>query len=205
MPGNTRRPRRLITRAVAVAALIAAGLVMGPARAEDKPPEVVNSDLDSTLFYQLLIGEIELSAGRAGNAFEVMLDAARREGDDALYQRAVDIALQARAGDQALAAAQAWRAAKPQSVAALRYQMQILMALNRPVDAMEPMGVWLALAPVMERSGLIAGLPRLLARMPDKRHALSLADALLAQLQTSASGATSPADTLLAQARSLAG
>jgi hypothetical protein len=35
--------------------------------AQAKPP-VVNSTIDAPLFYQLLIGEIELSAGQAGNA-----------------------------------------------------------------------------------------------------------------------------------------
>ena len=91
---------------------------------------ITNSSLDAPLFYQVLIGELELKSGRPGNAFEVLLDAARRQGDEPLFQRAVEIALQARAGDQALAASQAWRSAKPQSVAALRYQVQILLALN---------------------------------------------------------------------------
>ena len=55
-----------------------------------------------------------------------MLDAARRTKSEQLFQRATDIALQARAGDQALAAATAWRRALPQSQEALRYQVQFL-------------------------------------------------------------------------------
>ena len=39
---------------------------------------VERSALDATLFYQLLIGEIELRNGEAGNAYAVLLDAARR-------------------------------------------------------------------------------------------------------------------------------
>ena len=54
-----------------------------------------------------------------------MLDAARRTSDEQLFQRAIDIALQARAGEQALAAARAWRQALPESLDALRYQLQI--------------------------------------------------------------------------------
>ena len=46
----------------------------------------------------------------------------------------MEIALQARAGEQALEAARAWRAAKPTSLAPLRYQSQILLALNRVDD-----------------------------------------------------------------------
>ena len=143
-------------------------------------PAPANSGMDAPLFYQLLIGEIELRSGRAANAYEVMLDAARRQGDDALYQRAVEIALQARAGEQALAAVQAWRAAKPRSVAPLRYQTQILLALNRAPEIAEPLTAWLAEVPTMERPGLISGLPRLLQRLPDAKQGLSMASKLLA-------------------------
>jgi hypothetical protein len=44
-----------------------------------------------------------------------------------LFRRATDIALQARAGDQALAATRAWRLHRPESMDALRMQLQILM------------------------------------------------------------------------------
>ena len=142
-------------------------------------PALANSPLDSLLFYQLLIGELELNAGRAGNAYGVILDAARRHGDEALFQRAVEIALQARAGDQALEAARAWRAAKPGSVAPLRYQTQILLALNKPEDAIEPLTAWLSGVPTMARPGLIAGLPRLLQGLPDRQRALSMIEKLV--------------------------
>ena len=89
----------------------ACGSASAQAAAPAEP--VSNSSLDSLLFYQLLIGELELSAGRVGNAYGVILDAARRHGDEVLFQRAVEIALQARAGDQALDAVRAWRGAKP--------------------------------------------------------------------------------------------
>ncbi len=139
----------------------------------------VNSSLDAPLFYQLLIGEIELRSGRPGNAFEVMLDAAKRQSDDALYQRAVDIALQARAGEQALSAARAWRSAKPGSVAPARYESQILIALNRPDELAEPLAVWLDAAPTMERPGLLANLPRLMQRLTDPQRQRALIEQLV--------------------------
>ncbi len=180
---------------VALAALITCGAGQAPAWAQAVnpnapslpgsaavlPPDPVaaNSTLDSLLFYQLLIGELELNAGRAGNAYGVILDAARRHGDEALFQRAVEIAVQARAGDQALEAARAWRTAKPSSVAPLRYQTQILLALNKPEDVIEPLTAWLASVPTMEQPGLIAGLPRLLQGLPDRQRALSLIEKLV--------------------------
>jgi len=189
MTGFAARPRGWrfpSTRAAALAAALACGAVsaqpvpaQAPAPAVAAPVTPENSALDAPLFYQLLIGEIELGAGRAGNAYEVILDAARRQNDDALYQRAIEIALQARAGDQALAAALAWRTAKPKTVAPLRYQTQILLALNRLDDAVEPMGAWLATAPTMERPNLIAGLPRLLQRQNDAARALAVIEKLV--------------------------
>ena len=41
------------------------------------PLAIENSSMDALLFYQLLFGELELGAGRAGYAFGVILDAAR--------------------------------------------------------------------------------------------------------------------------------
>jgi tetratricopeptide (TPR) repeat protein len=179
-------------RAAALAAALACGLVSAqpvgtgaavkPGAAGDSASadaQVANSSLDTLLFYQVLIGELELNAGRAGNAFGVILDAARRNGDEALYQRAVEIALQARAGDQALEAARAWRNAKPGSVAPLRYQAQILLALNKPEEAIEPLAAWLAGVPLMEQPGLIAGLPRLLQGLADRQRALSIVEKLV--------------------------
>ena len=187
MTGYAARPRGLrlpSLRAAMLAAALgcaAAGAqpAAAPAATGAAPAPAAKSGLDAPLFYQLLIGELELKSGRPGNAFEVILDAARRQNDESLYQRAVEIALQARAGDQALAATQAWRKAKPQSVAALRYQVQILLAINKVDETAEPLAAWLAAASVIERPGLIAGLPGLLGRVPDPKRSLALIDKLV--------------------------
>ncbi len=131
------------------------------------------------MFYQLLIGELELRQGQAGNAFEVILDAARRTRDELLFKRAVDIALQSRSGDQALVASRAWRQLLPQSLDALRMQLQILSALNRVNDLAEPLRTLLALTPEADRGGLIGSIPRFLQRAPDRRQAAQLVDSLL--------------------------
>ena len=174
---NTRSFRTTVYAVLLTIGVTGAGLALAQGQSEST---VENSSLDAPLFHQLLIGELEMAAGRAGNAYEVILDAARRHGDESLYQRATDIALQAHAGDQALAAARAWRTAKPPSMAAMRYETQILLALNRPDESAEPLAAWLAAVPAIERPALIANLPRLLARMPDKRQALALVERLVA-------------------------
>jgi tetratricopeptide (TPR) repeat protein len=148
--------------------------------AQTPTSQAENSPLDSPLFYQLLIGEMEFRAGRAGSAYEVILDAARRTGDESLFQRAVDMALQARAGDQALAATKAWRQARPESNDARRYQIQILIALNRIEEVGEPFKGWIASMAADQRAGLIAATPRLLQRAGDRKQAASLLEQWLA-------------------------
>lgn len=167
-------------RARVLAALLAsAGLVQGiPAHATDAP-SVEKSSLDANLFYQLLIGEIELRSGEAGTAYQVMLEAAKRTGDEQIFKRATEIALQARAGEQALAAVVAWRAAVPDSIDALRYQVQLLLALNRASESAEPLGALLAAAPAAQRPLLIASLPRLYARSSDRRATAELLEKAL--------------------------
>ncbi len=139
-------------------------------------PAVSNSNLDAQLFYQLLIGEIELRDGQAGTAFQVVLDAARRTRDEQLFRRATEIALQARAGDQALSAAAAWRTTLPNSAEAHRFLVQLLVALNRPLEAVEPLRSLLALTPAAERPALIQAVPRFFTRLPDRTQAVTLVE-----------------------------
>ena len=174
MSPSHRRPARWRP---ALAALLAASawLVATPAAAQPVAPEVPasapagNSALDGQLLYQLLVGEIALTSGNAGTAYEWILDAARRTRDETLFRRAVDIALQARAGEQALAATRAWRLAQPESLDALRLQLQILLLLNRNDGIAEPLQALLALTPQADRAGLIAALPSFLQRTNDPR------------------------------------
>jgi tetratricopeptide (TPR) repeat protein len=160
-----------------LAALLAAITIAG---AQAQPVPADRSALDAPLFYQLLIGELELRDGRAGNAYQVLLDAARRTRDPALFARAVEVAVQARAGDQALAAAQAWRDMLPQSVEAARTQLQLAAALNRLDALADPLAAVLRTAPDAERAALIASLPRLFVRATDRKQVAELLDKLLA-------------------------
>ena len=64
----------------------------------EPPTQTLVSELSSGLFYQLLLGELNARADEPGAAFSLILDAARKTNDAALYKRAVHIALEARAG-----------------------------------------------------------------------------------------------------------
>jgi tetratricopeptide (TPR) repeat protein len=126
------------------------------------------SALDAPLFYQLLLGELDLRNGDPAAAQAKFLDVARRTRDEALFRRTVEVALQARSGDQALVSAKAWRQALPESLEALRFEFQILAVLNRGNELAEPMRLLLARTPETERNGAIAGLPRMTQRIADK-------------------------------------
>ena len=175
----TRLPRPGATRLL-LALLASATLAHGAfAQGTEPATKVESSALDAPLFYQLLIGEIEFRSGQAGEAFQIILDAARRNKDGQLFERATEIAMQARAGDQALVAVKAWRQAVPESVDALRYQIQLLVQLNRTPETYEPLQTLLRVTPAAQRSALIAALPRLYARSADRALSAALIDQVL--------------------------
>ena len=138
------------------------------------------SQLDGELFYQLLLGELTAQQGEPAAGFALLLDAARKTGDAQLYQRATDIALQARSGDSALQAARAWKAALPASREANRYVLQILIALNRIADTVEPLKTEFRMAPDAERVAVLVAVPRAYARASDRKLAASVVEAALA-------------------------
>ncbi|MEN9892286.1 MAG: hypothetical protein RLY78_2581 [Pseudomonadota bacterium] len=179
-PGRARRcPAVLSALSALLAGLLATPAALAATDAAPPAPVPQRSAMDAPLFYQLLIGEIELRQGHAGNAYEVIFDAARRQNDDQLYERAVQIALEARAGEQALSAVQAWRRARPRAVEPLRYQAQLLLAMNRAGELVEPLSSWLKLARDDERLGVLANVPRLLGRIEDRAQALKLGEQVL--------------------------
>ncbi|MDE2605445.1 MAG: tetratricopeptide repeat protein [Burkholderiales bacterium] len=174
---------RLVALAAALAAACAAAppaLAQAPApvpapqeAASAAPAPVVNSGMDAELFYEVLLGELDARGEDPGSGFNLILDAARKTNDAQLYQRAVEIALDARSGDAALQAASAWKKAQPQSREANRYVLQILVALNRLPDSVEPLRTELALADPKDRPAIIAAITRSYGRATDKKQAAS--------------------------------
>lgn len=146
-----------------------------PSSVVAKPP-VQNSSMDGALFYQILVAEVQANAGDAGSAYQLYLESARRHQIGQLYQRAVEIALRGRAGEQALTAAKAWRQAMPQSKEASEYTAQILLALGRTSDLAAPLRTLIQLTPTPQQPQVLASLPRTVARLNDKRAAAQVID-----------------------------
>ncbi|WP_295504356.1 tetratricopeptide repeat protein [Limnohabitans sp. Rim8] len=151
-----------------------------PAPTTDQAPPP-QSALDAALFYQLLMGELNVRSGSPGSGFSIILDAARKTRDPALFQRAVDLALQSRSGESALQAAQAWKSALPGSTEANRYILQILLALNRVDEAGKALSVSIRDLPEAEQNAAIASVPRIFVRVQDKKTAADTVEKALAK------------------------
>lgn len=153
------------------------------ASAQPKEPESaepINSALDKILFYQILLGELNAQGGEPGAAYSLMLDAARKANDAKLFQRAVELALEARQGESALQAARAWRQALPNSREANAFLLQILVGLNRIGETVEPLKRELAATDPKDRPAVISTIPRFFSRATDKKLAASVVEQVLA-------------------------
>jgi Flp pilus assembly protein TadD len=159
--------------------ILLAAALMGAAHGAAAQYAPSSSALDAPLFYELLLGELDLRNGDAATAQSRFLEVAKRTGDDALFRRAVEVALQARSGDQALAAARAWRQSLPDSIDAVRFEFQILAVLNRSTELAEPIRLLLARTPEAERNATIGSLPRITQRVADKRALATQMDEVL--------------------------
>jgi tetratricopeptide (TPR) repeat protein len=136
--------------------------------------------MDAQLFYQVLLGELIAGNGEPAPAVSLILDAARKSNDARLYQRATDLALESRSGEVALQAARAWQQAQPGSIEASRYTLQILLALNRVAESADALKALIELTPAMERPQALSSVPRLYARVGDKKGVPPLVEQALA-------------------------
>ena len=139
-----------------------------PTIAPDPGPVVDNSYLDGPLLYQLLLAEFALRESQPADAVELMLEAARRNKDDALFRRALQIAVEAGAGDKALTITRSWRQTMPRSTEALRTEIQLLIAFDRVPETADLIKQLLTMSTVAERTALISSLPRAQQRAKDK-------------------------------------
>jgi len=154
-------------------------------------PPIENSNLNAVLFYQLLLGELNVQAGEPGAGFAIILDAARKTKDEALYQRATELALQSRSGEAALQAARSWKSSLPESQEANRYILQILLALNRIEEAGRALKTSIASLPLSEQSNAIGSIPRVFSRVQDKNFAAKIVEqALSSAIQNPETAAT---------------
>ena len=147
------------------------------AAAEASPPQ---SALTARLMYELLLSEMLFREGDAHNSTGFMLNAARRTGDESLFKRATEMAIQSRSGPAALDATRAWRQSYPGSSEASRYELQVLIVLGRIAETEKPLRDLLAALPDEEKLAFVTALPALYQRAPDKAEAARTLERALA-------------------------
>lgn len=162
--------------------------------------------LDTDLFYQLLLAELQLQQREAGAAFSLVRDAARQTQRPELYKRAVEMALQAHSGPSALTAAREWASAHPKSDEPHRFVLQILLALKRPAETGPSLRALVQLSPAEKRQDVIAAIPQTLARSSDKAAVLrAVREALQPYLNVPPSSTTAAAWSSLGRVQLEAG
>jgi len=129
--------------------------------------------------FEILLGEINVLEGQAPTAYALILDVAKKSGDEKAFERAIEIALKSRSGEAALEAAQAWREAQPNSQGAHQYLVQILIALNQMSDVEPALARLLLITPKEEKLDLIRSIPRQFTRVKNKALAAQLVERVL--------------------------
>lgn len=190
------RPRALALAAALVVAPAIAWSQAADTPIDTEPPDVAaqtddeNAEaLNAELFYEILVGEMAASVGDPLGGQALMLNAARQSNSAQLYRRATDMALRARAGDQALAAAQAWLQAFPDSRNANRYVLQILVAMNRIRDSLPNLRQEIDSTPAPSKPATFLSITQLYSRASNKALAAEVVEtALQSQLKDKAAG-----------------
>jgi len=132
------------------------------------------SALDADLFYELLLGEMMTAHGDFATAYTLLLDVARRIGDEELFRRAADVAMESRVDKYALFVISAWLQALPQSRDANLYMLRSLVMLNRVLDTAGPIQLELSRGSTEQKISTLHALPHLFAHVSDKAEAAQM-------------------------------
>jgi tetratricopeptide (TPR) repeat protein len=154
-------------------------------------PPIANSGMNGEMLYEILVGELNIQQGQPLVGFSLLLDAARKSNDSLLFARAVEIALKERSGDGALMAVRSWSQALPKDRLANLNLLQILIALNKTNETLDPLKKEIAFSPVSERNAAIRLVPRYYARVTDSKAAVEVVQKALDSYTANAETASS--------------
>jgi tetratricopeptide (TPR) repeat protein len=173
-------PMIQIPRLLAIAILATHALACVAAAQTTAADNAARAANERLVVYEVLVSEFSMQGGDPGAGFAYMLDAARRANSDRLYERAVEMGLSARNANDALQAAQAWSKALPSATQAHRYEVQILIGLNRLEEVAEPLYRMLQTGGADDRNTHLALLPNYFARVKDRKAAVEVVQQALA-------------------------
>lgn len=139
-----------------------------------------NVALTKDLLYKLLKAEIEFRKGNWQAPYLTMLAAARQTRDPRLAQRATEMALAAKQGEQTLAAIRLWRELAPDSEEAAQYYLGFVILSDNLAEAEPIFRQRLAAAAPAERGLAMFHVQQFLARAKDKAAAAAMTERLMA-------------------------
>jgi tetratricopeptide (TPR) repeat protein len=147
-----------------------------PAPEVSKPSDVPDVPITGALMYQLMAAELAVQQGDLGSAYAVYLKLARETRDPRLARRAAELALQGRALQQSVEAAELWRQLSPSSREATQALALLYASSGRFDDAYTILAPTLkgAANPALE----LSRLQRQLARAQDRKGAFGLLERL---------------------------
>jgi Flp pilus assembly protein TadD len=139
-----------------------------------------NVALTSDLLYKLMKAEIEFRNGSWQAPYLTMMAAAQQTRDPRLAQRATEMALSAKQGEQTLAAVRLWRELAPDSEEAAQYYLGFVVLSDNLAEAEAIFRKRLQQANPAERGLAMFQVQQLLLRAKDKAGAAAMLDRLMA-------------------------
>jgi Flp pilus assembly protein TadD len=139
-----------------------------------------NVALTSDLLYKLMKAEIEFRNGSWQAPYLTMMAAAQQTRDPRLAQRATEMALSAKQGEQTLAAIRLWRELAPDSEEAAQYYLGFVVLSDNLAEAEAIFRKRLQQANPAERGLAMFQVQQLLLRAKDKAGAAAMLDRLMA-------------------------
>jgi tetratricopeptide (TPR) repeat protein len=149
-----------------------------PAVAET-PEALPNNDLTGDLLYRITKAELEFKQGQWQGPYITMMALAQQTRDPRLARRAVEMALAAKQGAEALAATRLWRSLAPESDEAVQYFLGFAVALDDLGEAEAIFEQRLKAAPPAARGLAMFQMQQFLLRAKDKQAAFKLEQRVL--------------------------
>lgn len=161
--------------------LLVPGLSLSPMGRAIGPRALPNVDLSAEILFQVLASEVAAQRGAFGPATSTTLDLAEKTRDPRLARRAVEFALAGGDLVRALDAAQAWAELDPADVEARQTALSLAAAAGRVEGMGSALRARIAAAP--DKSVAIVDARRVVARLDDKRKALSILEEALTDVR----------------------
>jgi tetratricopeptide (TPR) repeat protein len=147
--------------------------------AVETPEKLPNNDLTGDLLYRITKAELEFKQGQWQGAYITMMALAQQTRDPRLARRAVEMALAAKQGAEALAATRLWRGLAPESDEAVQYFLGFAVVMDDLAEAEAIFEQRLKAAPPASRGLAMFQMQQFLLRAKDKQAAYKLEQRVL--------------------------